>query len=139
MTTQSQGHVVVFRAVDPHLLDLVQGMLDSEGMQPRRLGGTNAALMGGGTSAFEQLIEVPARHAEAARTLIEASQTPSDAEELTRQALAGDDGGDMATGARDDAGSESGLHARPTGSSAGWMAAAVIAGVVALLWILRLL
>jgi hypothetical protein len=83
--------VVVYRGFAVPTLDLVQTMLQAEGLEPRRLGKATPALLGVGSFAVEQLIEVPRQHEETARALIAASlQAPTDAaqsEELEAQAL----------------------------------------------------
>lgn len=83
--------VVVYRGFAVPTLDLVQAMLDAEGLEPRRLGKASPALLGVGNSAVEQLIEVPREHEQSALALIAASlgglneTAPSD--DLEQQAL----------------------------------------------------
>jgi hypothetical protein len=48
----SADRAIVFEATDTTLLDVVQHKLEAEGLEPRRLGRTHAALMGGGNAAF---------------------------------------------------------------------------------------
>jgi len=83
--------VVVYRGFAVPALDLVQAMLEAEGLEPRRLGKANPAMLGIGNSAVEQLIEVRREHEQAAVALIAASlQGSADAaqsEELEQQAL----------------------------------------------------
>jgi hypothetical protein len=82
---------VVYRGFAVPTLDLVQAMLDAEGLEPRRLGKANPALLGIGNSAVEQLIEVPREHEQAALALIADSlRGPADgaqSEELEKEAL----------------------------------------------------
>ncbi|MGD8862428.1 MAG: cupin domain-containing protein [Myxococcales bacterium] len=96
MASEDEARAVVFEATDATLLDIIQNMLESEGLDPRRLGRTHAALMGGGNAGFAQLIDVPARHRELALQLIEAS-TSGPVDDLEEQALAAGAG---ATGRR---------------------------------------
>jgi hypothetical protein len=83
--------VTVYRGLHGTTVDMVESMLASEGLEPRRLGRSQAALVGVGMYAVEQLIEVPKAHAERATTLIAAlEQQASDVDEaqLEQAALA---------------------------------------------------
>ena len=86
MRDQISGRTVVFRGTEPAELQLVEGRLELEGLQPLRLGRAHAALAGGGNSAFEQLITVPNRFVAAAQALLDPACV--DESELERQALA---------------------------------------------------
>lgn len=88
---------MVFRGFAPESLDLVESMLEAEGLEPVRLGRSNAALAGVGTWAVEQLITVPEERESAARALIGSTLQPTDEEELVRQALGGNEELDSAT------------------------------------------
>jgi hypothetical protein len=83
--------VVVYRGFAAPTLDMMQGMLEAEGLQPRRVGNASPALAGIGEAAIEQCIEVAPEHAQAARALIAASELPASdptqADELEAQAL----------------------------------------------------
>jgi hypothetical protein len=83
----SAERAIVFEATDTTLLDVVQHKLEAEGLEPRRLGRTHAALMGGGNAAFMQMIDVPVRHRELALLLLEAEQS-GEVDDLDAQALA---------------------------------------------------
>lgn len=80
------GRTVVFRGTEPAELQLVEGRLELEGLQPLRLGRVHPALAGGGNSAFQQLITVPNRYVAAAQALLDLGCV--DEGELERQALA---------------------------------------------------
>jgi hypothetical protein len=86
----ASDYVVVYRGFDPAGLDLVESMLRAEGLEPRRLGKAQAALLGIGNAALEQLIAVAPEHESAALALIAASQQasePGQLEALEAQAL----------------------------------------------------
>ncbi len=68
--------VSVYRGHDPASLDLVEGLLRSEGFEYRRLGRSNGALVGAGSSAIEQVIQVLDTEFDRARELIEAGHEP---------------------------------------------------------------
>lgn len=82
---------VVYRGFSVTVLELVQAMLHAEGLEPRRLGKANPALLGVGNFAVEQLIAVPREHEQEALALIaetlRASTDAAQAEELETQAL----------------------------------------------------
>ncbi len=89
MVKQQPERVIVYRGFDAGLLDMVEGRLREEGLEPIRLGRSRPELLGIGTAALEQMIEVPAAMAEEARRLIEAIHAKPDAKtlsELERQA-----------------------------------------------------
>ena len=83
--------VVVYRGFALPALDLVEAMLQAEGLEPRRLGKASPSLLGVGDNAIEQLIEVPRAHEQAALALIAASRDGSNdatqADDLAAQAL----------------------------------------------------
>jgi hypothetical protein len=85
----SDDWVVVYRGFAVPMLDLVQGMLHAEGLEPRRLGTASPAQLGVGNFAVEQLIEVPRKHEQTALMLIAASASvdASQSDELEKQAL----------------------------------------------------
>jgi hypothetical protein len=82
---------VVYRGFSVPALDIVQAMLQAEGLEPRRLGKASPAMLGAGNFAVEQLIEVPREHEQVALALIaDALRGSTDAarsEELETQAL----------------------------------------------------
>jgi len=83
-------HVEVYRGMDEAAVEMLESMLQTEGLEPRRLGRANAALVGVGMYAVEQRIEVPAEHAERARALIaefERGADPAQVKALEQQAL----------------------------------------------------
>jgi hypothetical protein len=88
---RGEDWVVVYRGFAVPALDLVEAMLQSEGLEPRRLGKASPSLLGVGDWAIEQLIEVPREHEQAALALVAASlQVSSDAtqaDDLETQAL----------------------------------------------------
>lgn len=87
MNCEISLRTVVFRGTEPTELDLIEGRFELEGLRPLRLGRAYPALVGGGNTAFEQLITVPNEHAAAALSLLESTVAVDDAE-LERQALA---------------------------------------------------
>ena len=84
MGDSKQERVVVYRGLEANALNMVEAMLDAEGMQPHRLGRANPALAGIGMHALEQRISVPAEHGEAARALIEQSEQVADADQAAK-------------------------------------------------------
>lgn len=91
MTSRSSETEVVYRGTDTVALLLIEERLRLEGLEPQRLGRADAALLGAGESALQQLIVVPKAHAPAAMALLEqiraASATPEHDAELTSAAL----------------------------------------------------
>jgi len=79
MNDAPDEHVVVYRSYDAVAVEMVEGMLETQGLQPRRLGRANAALAGVGSYAVEQGVEVPAAHAERARALVDELDHDADA------------------------------------------------------------
>ena len=77
-------------------LDLVEGLLELEGLRPLRLGRTQPALMGGGNSAFEQVITVGHKDRAAAEALLDTLSQRMEEAELERQALAAEPLGEQA-------------------------------------------
>lgn len=87
----SDDYVIVYRGFDVTGLDMVESMLRAEGLEPQRLGKAQPALLGVGNAAVEQLIAVAPEHADAAISLIGASQRVPNGQlelaELEAQAL----------------------------------------------------
>lgn len=81
---------VVFRGTEPAELDLIEGRLEVEGLRPLRLGRAHAALVGGGNSAFQQIITVPNDLVPAAMAVLQAAEPSLEDGELERQALSAD-------------------------------------------------
>ena len=85
-----ENYVVVYRGFDLSALDLVESMLQAEGITPRRQGKTVPSMLGLGNAALEQLIAVAPERAAEARALIAASdhaQPQSEVDDLEAQAL----------------------------------------------------
>jgi ferric-dicitrate binding protein FerR (iron transport regulator) len=74
MNDAADDWVVVYRGTSVAELDMVQDMLRTEGLEPRRRGRANPSLAGAGESAMEQMIVVAPEHADAATELVAASQ-----------------------------------------------------------------
>lgn len=68
--------VVVYRGTDVTTLDLLEGLLRVEGLQPTRLGRADPALLGAGIGVVEQRIAVPPAHAARAEALIAGACRP---------------------------------------------------------------
>lgn len=118
-------YVTVYRGLQQTAVEMLEAMLDAEGLRPRRQGRTNAALVGVGMYAMEQLIEVPAEHAERARELIAAfEQAPGDAQASALE--------EEALRAAPVTSASAPLDARPI-----LRALALVAAVVALWWLAR--
>jgi Putative prokaryotic signal transducing protein len=66
----SEARVVVFRSYDPIAIELAEAQLEAAQIPAIRLGRGNAALLGGGSSLIEQLLEVAAEQADEARALL---------------------------------------------------------------------
>ena len=74
--------VVVYRGLVANTVDMVESMLEAEGLQPLRDGRASPALAGVGMHAVEQRISVLASSAQSARSLIEAFDAGVDADTL---------------------------------------------------------
>lgn len=96
MRDRVPDRVAVFRGTEPVELDLVEGLLELEGLRPLRLGRTQPALMGGGNSAFEQVITVGHKDRAAAEALLDTLSQRMEEAELERQALAAEPLGEQA-------------------------------------------
>ena len=76
--------IVVYRGVSASTVDVVEAMLQAQGLTPHRQGRTSPALAGVGMHAMEQRISVEAAEVDRARELLEEFDKELDDEALSQ-------------------------------------------------------